>query len=104
MTDNNDPSEALMTAVSALLGRNPELTPIQAAVLAACGLGIAEDSRSFANRLCIEHAIVLREAGELAEATGLLLLGKQDARTMRQWYSLSASGKALLQEEGIPVR
>ena len=104
MTDSDDLSEALMTAVSALLTRDPALTPIQAAVLAACGLGIAEDSRSFANRLGIEHALVLREAGELAEATGLLVLGKQDARTMRQWYSLSASVKALLQEEGVPVR
>jgi len=93
MTESRDHADLLMARISSVLEKDPALTPIQAAILAACALGIASDSRTFANRLGIEHALVLREIDDLAEDKGLLTVEKQEPRTLRQWYRPSGSAE-----------
>lgn len=68
--------------------RDIRLTSIQAGLLVAAELGIANDSRSFARMLGIAHSLVLRELNALAERDGVLEIVRRDARTMRVHYAL----------------
>ena len=73
--------------VDALRTDRPDLTPIEAAILVAAEQGIASDSRTFARKMGLAHALVLREVDTLVEDRGLLQIVKRDARTMRIFYS-----------------
>ncbi|WP_182084125.1 hypothetical protein [Aureimonas sp. ME7] len=91
-----DPAAELEALVARVAEAQPSLSPIAAAVLAAIHLGLAADSRSFANRLGLAHALALREVGALTEA-GYLRIERRDAKTMRVFYALEPDGVGLLE-------
>ncbi|MFT3688064.1 hypothetical protein [Paenirhodobacter sp.] len=70
------------------------LDGLSAGIVAAAALDIARDSRSFANRLGVAHALVLRACVTLAE-DGILTLGQRDERTQRLFYDLTLQGERL---------
>ena len=76
-----------LALVARVQGEDPRLTGIQAALVAAARMGVASDSRTFANRLGLAHALVLRELNALAER-GVVRIDGRDARTMRTRYCL----------------
>jgi hypothetical protein len=76
-----------LALVARVQGEDPRLTGIQAALVAAARMGVASDSRTFAYRLSLAHALVLRELNALAER-GVVRIDGRDARTMRTRYCL----------------
>ena len=84
---NGEPPEVerFMALVARLQADDPLLTPIQAGLVVAAGLGIAGDSRTFARLLGLAHALVLRELTALV-ARDLLRVAKRDGRTMRSHF------------------
>jgi hypothetical protein len=80
-----------LALVAAAQDRDAGLTSIQAGLLVAAELDIASNSRSFARRLGIAHALVLRELNALAERGDTLEIVKRDPRTMRAFYRLAKS-------------
>jgi hypothetical protein len=82
-------AERFLALVAEVQAKDPELTSLQAGLFVAAELGIADDSRTFARLLGIAHALVLRELNVLAE-NGKLQIVRQDARTMRTYYAVSA--------------
>jgi hypothetical protein len=89
-------SELFMSRVQALLeGRALEISPLAAAVLVAIDMGIA-DSRSFARRLGVEHALVLREIANLSGPDGLVVVTGRQPKTLRTSLALSARGERFL--------
>lgn len=72
-----------------------DLSGLEAGILAAAALGIARDSRSFANRIGVAHALVLRDCVALEEA-GLLVAERRETRTQRLYYGLTPRAEALL--------
>jgi hypothetical protein len=70
-------------------------------LLAAVGLGLAGDSRSFARDSDTEHALVLREVGRLSDELGLLVIVRTDERTQRRFLALSEAGQALVEGQYI---
>lgn len=79
------------------------LSALGAGILAAAGLGISGDSRSFARDFGLAHALVLREVTSLAEA-GLLTVPRRDARSQRSFFAPSPAGAALLAQSGYEVQ
>ena len=77
-----------LALVARLQGEDPQLTGIQAALVAAARMGVASDSRTFARRLGLAHALVLRELNALAERGGAICIEGRDARTLRTRYCL----------------
>lgn len=81
--------DAFMAAVEQALQVYPDLSKLQAAVVAADGLDIAHDSRSFARIFGVAHALVLREISALDETGILLKVTRREPRTMRTHYVVS---------------
>lgn len=93
--------ESYLALVAAVQEAAPQpLSALAAGLLAALHLGIAGDSRTFARRFDIAHALVLRAVSELA-ACHLIETGPHDARTQRTPYILSRTGRDLL--ENLPT-
>lgn len=95
--------EALAAALIAL---DPALSGLEAALLAAAHLGLAADSRGFARRLGVSHALVLRAlAGRAGDDDGLLRVVRRDERTLRAFFEPGPEGRRLLAavEGGSPV-
>lgn len=89
--------DALMQTISNLLDQHPDpLSPLAAGVLAASHLGIAQDSRSFALKLGVAHALVLRECVALADEHQLIELEDRSERSQRVFFSLSDQGRNAL--------
>lgn len=97
--DGPDPG-VFMALVEGLARRDPRLTPLRAALLAAAHLGIAHDSRGFSRQLGVAHALALRELNALAEAGELVRITKRDARTLRSHYVPGEEGIRLLEASG----
>jgi hypothetical protein len=93
VTEDAPDAERFLALVAGLAAEDPQLTPVQAALLVAADLGIARDSRTFARILGLPHAVVLREMAVLAERSDLLRIGKRDARTLRTHYTLGADAQ-----------
>lgn len=93
MTGDAPGAERFLTLVARLKAEDPQLTPIQAALLVAAGLDIARDSRTFARLLGLAHALVLRELTALTEHADLLRIEKRDGRTLRTHYALGAGAQ-----------
>jgi len=91
-----DDTERFMAQVERITVAQPHLTQLQAALIAAALLGIAQDSRSFARLLGLAHALVLRELNALAEA-GLVEITRRDPRTMRAFYATAPAAAGLLE-------
>jgi hypothetical protein len=85
-----------LACVARLQAEVPHLTAIQAGLLAAFHLGIARDSRTFARKLGLAHALVLRELNAVAEPGGLLRIEQRDARTMRTAFAPGPDAGRLL--------
>ena len=83
--------------IDRVLQRQPNLSPLQAALLMAAHLGVASDSRTFSNKVGVAHALALRELNALAETSEFLHISKRDARTLRTHYVLSVQARTLLQ-------
>lgn len=93
----------LMRTISDLLLSNPDnLSPLGVGVLAAAHLGLSHDSRSFAARLGVAHALVLRECVALAEEHHLIDLEGRGDRSQRVFFALSERGQTTL--AGISAR
>jgi len=81
--------DAFMAAVERILNIHPDLSTLQAAVVAADEMDIAHDSRSFARIFGVAHALVLREVSALDETGTLLKVTRREPRTMRTHYVVS---------------
>jgi hypothetical protein len=88
---------ALTDSVSAL---EPEVSLLEAGLLAALGLGLAADSRSFARIFGVAHALVLRAMVAASGESGLLAVTAREPRTQRVHYRASEAGLALLGRAG----
>jgi DNA-binding MarR family transcriptional regulator len=83
----------LMQTITDLIEGNPDvLSPLAAGVLAAAHHGLSQDSRSFAAKLGIAHALVLRECVALAEDHRLIDLDDRHDRSQRVFFSLTEQG------------
>lgn len=72
--------------VASHAARDPDLTALQAGLRAAAELGLAHDTRRFANLLGLSHALVLRDLQALADKGGVRIT-RRDGRTMRTFYA-----------------
>ncbi|SOC36115.1 formate dehydrogenase F4B subunit [Rhizobium subbaraonis] len=86
MSGHHHDAEAFLALVEQKRGQDTQRTPIQAAILTALELGIANDSRTFSRLLGISHALVLRELTALTERGDALHIVKRDERTLRTHY------------------
>ena len=94
--------DEFLLAVDALCDASqPKLSRLAAAILVAAAFGICHDSRAFARRFDIAHALVLRECAALSSELGLIELGTRDERTQRQAYRLSSEGRKLATDVGF---
>ncbi|HEX2841175.1 hypothetical protein [Hyphomicrobium sp.] len=89
-------SEAeFMQMVSTVCAADASLTPLGAALIVALHTGIARDTRTFARKLGIEHALVLREVSSLSDA-GLVAVTARNARTQRTELALTSAAEPVL--------
>nr|WP_298688926.1 hypothetical protein [uncultured Dongia sp.] len=96
-------AESYLALVGAVQEASPgPLSALAAGLLAALHLGIAGDSRAFACRFGVAHALALRAASELI-GLGLIDIGTRDARTQRTPYVLTRAGSDLLENLPGPV-
>ncbi|PIE12402.1 MAG: hypothetical protein CSA70_09625 [Rhodobacterales bacterium] len=94
-------ADPLALEIERLLADAPEaFSPLGAGILAASWLGIARDSRSFARKLELAHALVLRECVALAEEAGLIILDDRQDKSHRLFYHLSPAGLNLFDAKG----
>ncbi|MCJ2032781.1 hypothetical protein [Methylobacterium sp. J-068] len=89
-------AETFLAVTDSVAALQPGLSNLEAGILAALHLGLAEDSRSFARVFGIEHALVLRAVETLASEAGLLALAERNPRTQRTRYAASEAGGAVL--------
>ena len=89
--------DRFLDAVSAIRFLAPDLSPIGGAILAAINFGVAKDSRSFSNRLGVEHALALREVTALSSPElGLLEVLDRNERTQKTAFALTTKGADLV--------
>lgn len=73
---------AFVAALDRASAAHPDLSSLEAALLAALAVGLPGDSRAFARSFGIAHALVLRALAGMEEA-GHLTVTARDARTQR---------------------
>jgi hypothetical protein len=88
--------ERFLALVDEVRSAEPALSPLGAALLLAWHLGVAADSRDFARRLGVEHALALRELTILSEQLELVAITSRNARTQRTGYAPTVAGERLL--------
>lgn len=88
-------AETFLAATDTIAALRPDLSLLEAGLLAGLHLGLAADSRSFARIFGVEHALVLRAVEGLTGAT-LLTVTARDGRTQRTRYEASTAGSAML--------
>ncbi|CAO4169325.1 Formate dehydrogenase subunit B [Methylorubrum extorquens] len=88
-------AETFLAATDTIAALRPELSLLEAGILAGLHLGLAADSRSFARIFGVEHALVLR-AVESLTAEALITVTARDGRTQRTRYEASPAGSAVL--------
>lgn len=89
-------AQTFLAATDTIAELRPDLSMLEAGLLAGLQLGLASDSRSFARVFGVEHALVLRALDALSGTAGLVTLTARDARTQRTRYAASEAGTALL--------
>ncbi|WP_206027120.1 hypothetical protein [Tritonibacter mobilis] len=88
----------MMALIEALVADHPEaLSPLGAGLMTAAHLGIAHDSRSFARKFGLAHALVLRECTLLAHDHDLLMVESRGDKSQRLFYQLSDTGRATVE-------
>lgn len=93
--------EQFLQMVSAVCAADASLTPIGAALLVAIHAGLAKDTRTFARKLGIAHALVLREVASLSGNGGLLTVIGRNERTQRTELSLTDESAQLAIRAGL---
>lgn len=88
-------AETFLAATDTVAALRPDLSLLEAGLLAGLHLGLAQDSRSFARIFGVEHALVLRAVAGLT-ADSLLTVTARDHRTQRTRYAASPTGSAVL--------
>ncbi|MEM7521664.1 MAG: hypothetical protein AAF307_11565 [Pseudomonadota bacterium] len=91
----------LNTIENVLRQADAALSPLGAGILAAASLKISNDSRSFAAKLDIAHALVIRECVTLSDEHGLICLDEVMDRSQRVFYQLSARGQKLMADAHV---
>lgn len=87
----------LIEATQRLAGLDlPFLTELGPLLLAAAGLGVAKDSRSFARVFDVAHALVLRELVHLEADLGVLAIEDRGGKSGRMFLSLTPQGEKIL--------
>ncbi|WP_114963370.1 hypothetical protein [Tritonibacter mobilis] len=88
----------MMALIEALVADHPDtLSPLGASLMTAAHLGIAHDSRSFARKFGLAHALVLRECTLLAHEHDLLTVESRGDKSQRLFYQLSDTGLATVE-------
>lgn len=88
-------AETFLATTDTIAALRPELSLLEAGILAGLHLGLAADSRSFARVFGIEHALVLRAVDSLSSAA-LIGVTARDPRTQRSRYVASEAGLDVL--------
>ncbi|GJE76711.1 hypothetical protein [Methylorubrum suomiense] len=88
-------AETFLATTDTIAALRPELSLLEAGILAGLHLGLAADSRSFARVFGIEHALVLRAVDSLSGAA-LIGVTARDPRTQRSRYVASEAGLDVL--------
>ena len=93
---DDDPAGDMEMLVRALLANNSQtLDAMSAGVLAARHLGLVNDTRTFARELGLAHALVIRSVTMLSSELGLVAVDRQNERSQRVRYRLTARGRAM---------
>jgi hypothetical protein len=95
--------ERFLDLVESLVRASTRLSRLQAALLTACALDIASDSRTFARLFGVEHALVLRELNILAAPGELLVITKRDPRSLRSHFHLTSSARTMFDTAEAPI-
>lgn len=101
MSSAQPDAEEFMAQVEQLVQQAPGLSHLQAGLVVAAALNIANDSRSFARLLGVAHALVLRDMNALAALGDFIRITRRDARTLRSHYELGAESLRLLQSQQV---
>lgn len=88
-------AETFLAAAETLSALRPELSLLEAGILAGLHLGFSADSRSFARVFGVEHALVLR-AVETLTGAAFIVVTTRDPRTQRTRYAASPEGRDVL--------
>ncbi|WP_216654736.1 hypothetical protein [Pseudogemmobacter hezensis] len=85
---------AFLTLCEALAARG--LPMLSAMLIVAADMGVAQDSRTFARHLGVEHALALRELVAMEEETRLVVITRRDSRSQRLHFTLTEAAVSLL--------
>lgn len=88
-------AETFLATTDTVAALRPELSLLEAGILAGLHLKLATDSRSFARIFGVEHALVLRAVDSLS-GSELIGVTARDPRTQRSRYVASPAGLDLL--------
>ena len=95
MSEPPTDAETFLATTDTVAALRPELSLLEAGILAGLHLGLAGDSRSFARIFGVEHALVLRAVESLVAET-LVAVTARDPRTQRTRYAASEAGRDVL--------
>ncbi|MGY5778524.1 hypothetical protein [Rhizobium sp. LEGMi135b] len=101
MSDAASDPQIFLDLIENLVQANKQLSGLQGALLVACALDIASDSRTFAKVFGVEHALALRELNMLIAAGEFALLTKRDPRTLRTHFKLTAIASEMMNAFGM---
>ena len=92
-----DASQDEFLALTLEISRSgPEfLTELGPMIVVSALLQVAGDTRSFARKFEVPHALVLREAVHLDETLGILVLDDQSDKSGRMFWALTDSGQRM---------
>nr|WP_204262673.1 hypothetical protein [Methylobacterium sp. BTF04] len=85
-----------MAVTDSVVALQPDLSTLEAGILAALHLRLAADSRSFARIFGVEHALVLRGVETLVGDVGLISVTTRNERTQRTHYAATETGLSVL--------
>jgi phage regulator Rha-like protein len=89
-------AETFLAVTDSVAALQPGLSTLEAGVLAALHLDLAQDSRSFAKIFGVEHALVLRAVETLVGEAAFLTVIERVPRTQRTRYAVTETGRAVL--------
>ena len=89
-------AQTFLAATDTIAELRPDLSLLEAGLLAGLHLKLAADSRSFSRVFGVEHALVLRALEALSDTATLVTLTGRDMRTQRTRYVANEAGAALL--------
>ena len=89
-------AETFLAVTDSVAALQPGLSTLEAGVLAALHLDLAQDSRSFAKIFGVEHALVLRAVETLVGEAAFLTVIERAPRTQRTRYAVTETGRAIL--------